>query len=269
MTGGKKHTVRTLRKMKTNGEKIVMLTAYDAPTAKFAQAGGVDMILVGDSLGMAALGYSDTVPVTMDDMVHHCKAVRRGAPETFIVGDMPFLSFHLSEEQTLLNAARLIQDANCDAVKLETDRSTIPVVKRLVEAGIPVCAHIGLLPQSVKTSGGYRIHGRKEEEAEALLEDAIALQEAGAFAIVFECLPASLAKKITERLDIPTIGIGAGAYCDGQVQVIADLVGFFTEYLPKHAKRYADLGNEMKKAVSSYVEDVRRGAFPGADNATE
>ena len=138
-----------------------------------------------------------------------------------------------------------------------------------MEAGIPVCAHIGLLPQSVKTSGGYRIHGRKEEEAEALLEDAIALQEAGAFAIVFECLPASLAKKITERLDIPTIGIGAGAYCDGQVQVIADLVGFFTEYLPKHAKRYADLGNEMKKAVSSYVEDVRSGAFPGADNATE
>ncbi len=269
MADGKKHTVRTLRKMKTNGEKIVMLTAYDAPTAKFAQAGGVDMILVGDSLGMAALGYSDTVPVTMDDMVHHCKAVRRGAPETFVVGDMPFLSFHLSAEQTLLNAARLIQEANCDAVKLETDRSTIPMVKRLVEAGIPVCAHIGLLPQSVKTSGGYRIHGRKEEEAEALLADAVALQEAGAFAIVFECLPALLAKKITERLDIPAIGIGAGAYCDGQVQVIADLVGFFTEYLPRHAKRYADLGSEMKKAVASYADDVRSGAFPGPENATE
>lgn len=255
--------------MKEDGAKIVMMTAYDAPTAKFAESAGIDMILVGDSLGMTCLGYSDTIPVTMDDMIHHCKAVRRGAPNTFIVGDMPFMSYHKSEEQALTNAARFMQEANCDCVKLETDHTTISTVKRLVDAGIPVCAHIGLLPQSLKTAGCYRVHGRKEEEAEGLLADAKSLQEAGAFCIVFECLPRALAARLTKELTIPTIGIGAGPDCDGQVQVIADTVGFFTDYLPKHAKRYADLGNAMTKALADYAADVRAGRFPAEENSFE
>jgi len=263
----KKQTVRSLRKMKKDGNRITMITAYDAPTARFAEAGGVDMILVGDSLGMSCLGYSDTIPVTMDDMILHCKAVRRGAPNTFIVGDMPFMSYHLSAEQALTNAARFMQEANCDCVKLETDHSTIPVVKRLVDAGIPVCAHIGLLPQSLKISGSYRVQGRSEDAAAALLADAKALQEAGAFCIVFECLPKMLAKQITGALEIPTIGIGAGMYCDGQVQVIADLVGFFTDFLPKHAKRYAELGKGMTNAIAEYVADVKAGKFPADENS--
>ena len=259
--------VRSIRKMKVDGQKIVMITAYDAPTAKFAEAAGVDMILVGDSLGMSTMGYTDTIRVTMDDMIHHCKCVRRGAPDTFVVGDMPFMSYHQSEEAALLNAARFMQEADCDCVKLETDHSTIPVVKRLVESGIPVCAHIGLLPQSLKTSGTYRVHGRGQEEADALLADAKALEAAGAFCIVFECLPADLAKRMTAELDIPTIGIGAGPYCDGQVQVIADLVGFFTDFLPKHAKRYANLGAEMQQAIADYTADVKAGKFPTEENS--
>lgn len=269
MQNVRKQTVRSLRKMKGDGSRIAMITAYDAPTARFAEAAGVDMILVGDSLGMSCLGYSDTIPVTMDDMILFCKAVRRGAPNTFIVGDMPFMSYHKSEEQALTNAARFMQEANCDCVKLETDRSTIPVVKRLVDAGIPVCAHIGLLPQHLKISGSYRVQGRGEDEAAALLEDAKALQDAGAFCIVFECLPKMLAKRMTEALDIPTIGIGAGMYCDGQVQVIADVAGFFMDFLPKHAKRYAELGNIMTNAISEYVSDVKSGKFPADENSVD
>jgi len=267
MANQKKATVRSFRKMKQEGRKIVMVTAYDAPTAKFAEEAEVDMILVGDSLGMSTMGYSDTIPVTMDDMIHHCKCVRRGAPNTFVIGDMPFLSSHLSEETVLKNAARFMQEANCDCVKLESDRSSIPMVKKLVQAGIPVCAHIGLLPQSVKTSGSYRIHGRSEEEAQSLLEDAKALEEAGAFCIVFECLPRELAKKLTAALEIPTIGIGAGPDTDGQVQVNADLIGFFTNYLPKHAKCYANLGEQMIRALKDYADDVRSGKFPEDSNS--
>ncbi len=262
----KKHTVRTLRKMKADRQRIVMITAYDAPTARFAEAGGVDMILVGDSLGMTCLGYSDTVPVTMDDIVHHCKAVRRGAPDTFIVGDMPFLSCHLGKEQALRNAGRLIQEANCDAVKVETDRVTLPVVQALVEAGIPVCAHIGLLPQTVKTSGGYRVQGRTEDDAKEILEIAEAVQAAGAFSTVIECVPRQLAAKITEALEIPAIGIGAGLDCDGQVQVFGDLTGLLGDFVPRHAKRFAPLGDMMTEVVKQYAAGVREQTFPEPGN---
>ncbi len=262
----KKHTVRTIRKMKADQQRIVMITAYDAPTARFAEAGGVDMILVGDSLGMTCLGYTDTVPVTMDDIVHHCRAVRRGAPDTFIAGDMPFLSCHLGIEQALRNAGRLIQEANCDCVKVETDRVTLPVVKALVDAGIPVCAHIGLLPQAVKTSGGYRVQGRTEDDAAEILEIAKAAQEAGAFAAVVECVPRQLAAKITKTLEIPTIGIGAGLDCDGQVQVFGDLNGLLGDFVPKHAKRYAAAGDMMTDAVKQYAADVRGKTFPEPGN---
>lgn len=267
MPGTKKPTVRTFRKMKRDGAKIVMTTAWDAPMAKFAADAGIDLLLVGDSLGMSALGYKDTIPVTMDDMIHHCKAVRRGAPEMFIVGDMPFLSYHKSMDQALTNAGRFLQEAHCDAVKLESDRTVIPAVRRLVETGIPVMAHIGLLPQSLKTSGSYRIAGRSEEAAEALIEDAKALQDAGAFCIVLECLPKHLAKRIAETLEIPAIGIGAGPFCDGQVQVCCDTLGFFDDFLPKHAKRYAEFGPAAVAAFRAYAEDVRKGVFPAEENS--
>lgn len=267
MKKAKKQTVRTLRKMKADNVRIAMITAYDAPTARFAEAAGIDMILVGDSLGMASLGYSSTIPVTMDDMIRHSQAVRRGAPDTFVVVDMPFMSYHISPEQALTNAAKLIQETDGDCVKLEVDHTLIPTVRRLVDAGIPVCAHIGLLPQSVKSSGGYHVQGRSAEDAAALLADAKALQDAGAFCIVLECVPCQLAKQITEALEIPTIGIGAGADCDGQVQVLADTIGFFTEFIPKHAKRYADLGSAMTNALQEYVADVKNRTFPTEENS--
>lgn len=267
MEGRKKHTVRTIAKLKRDGMKIAMVTAYDAPTARFAAEGGTDIILVGDSLGMGALGYDDTIPVTMDDMIHHCRAVRRGAPDTFIVGDMPFMSYNISEEQALENASRFMQQGMCDAVKLECDSTMIHTVKRIVECGIPVLAHIGLLPQSIKTAGGYRISGRSDEEAAQLLENARQLQEAGVFAIVLECVPKTLAGEISKSIEVPTIGIGAGVLCDGQVQVISDLTGLFSAFKPKHAKRYAELGLEMKKAITQYVEDVKSTAFPTDENS--
>ncbi len=264
----KRLTVRSFRKMKRDGEIIVMLTAYDAPTARFAAGAGVDLILVGDSLGMTALGYDDTVPVTMDDMILHCKAVRRGAPNTFIVGDMPFMSYHISVEDALRNAARFMQEAACDCVKLECGRDEIPLVRRMVAAGIPVCAHIGLLPQSVKVAGGYRVAGRREEEADALVADALALQEAGAFMIVLECLPRSLAERITGALEVPTIGIGAGTECDGQVQVFCDMLGI-SEFTPKHAKHFAEAGAVIRQGIEAYVADVKAGRFPADENSFE
>ena len=248
--------------MKRDGEKIAMATAYDAPTASFAEAGGVDAILVGDSLAMNTLGCAETVFVTMDDMISHAKAVRRGAPNTFLIGDMPFLSCHLGVEQGLRNAGRFIQEAACDAVKLECTPSTIPLICALVEAGIPVLGHIGLLPQSLKTSGVYRVQGRAERDALALIDRAAELQDAGCFAIVLECVPSDLGRRISERLDIPTIGIGAGPHCDGQVQVFHDLIGMFDGFTPKHSKRYAEAGKIIRDAVKSYVSEVKEGVFP-------
>ena len=231
----KKLTVSSFRKMKEAGEKIVMVTAYDAPTAAMAYEAGVEMLLVGDSLGMAVLGYKNTLPVTMEDMLHHCKAVRRGAPEAFVVGDMTFMSYQISTEEALHNAARLMKEAGCNAVKLEGGAEYAPLVGRLAACGIPVVAHAGLLPQKVEAMGGYRVQGKTEEAARQLLADAHALEDAGAFALVLECIPAALAEKISGELTIPTIGIGAGIGCNGQVQVIHDILGMSC-YLPKHAK---------------------------------
>ncbi|MBO7146730.1 MAG: 3-methyl-2-oxobutanoate hydroxymethyltransferase [Lentisphaeria bacterium] len=258
----KKITVSTLRKMKLEGQKIVMLTAYDAPTAALASQCGIDLLLVGDSLGMAVLGYDSTLPVTMEDCLHHCKAVRRGAPDAFIVGDMPFMSCHTSERDALLNAARFIQEAKCDAVKIEGDIALAPTVERMVHAGIPVMGHVGLLPQHIKTAGGYRIAGKTEDTAARVIADAKAMEEAGAFAVVLECVPAELGKRVTEELSIPTIGIGAGADCSGQVQVVHDILGLFEGFKPKHAKRYADLAAEMRKVFTAYSDEVRNGTFP-------
>lgn len=262
----KKLTISQLRKMRENGEKIVMITSYDACSAALAEAGNIDMILVGDSVGMTQLGYESTVYVTMDQMVHHCAAVRRGAPDTFIVGDMPFLSCQVSEEQAMRNAMRLMQEGQCDAVKIESDSSLAPLVAKMVHAGIPVMGHIGLLPQHIKTSGVYKIQGKGEKAAARLIADARALEEAGVFSMVIECVPAELAQRITESVSVPTVGIGAGLGCSGQVQVINDILGL-SAYTPKHAKKYAELAECIRNAVRTYTEEVKEGSFPGKENS--
>lgn len=261
-----KCSVCRLRKMKREGQKIVVLTAYDAFTAKLAEECGAEMILVGDSMGMAVLGYKNTIPVTVEQTLHHCSAVRRGVTNSFVVGDMPFMSYQISAEQAMMNAARYMQEAFVDGVKLEGGVSMAPTVKRLVQAGVPVMGHIGLLPQNVKTSGGYRVYGRTEAEAGKLMDDAKALEDAGAFSMVVECVPAELAAKISAAIAIPTIGIGAGAGCDGQVQVVNDILGI-SDFQPKHSKRYVDLAAQMRKAFTEYAEDVRNGKFPGPENS--
>ena len=263
---GKKKTVRTFRKMKRDGEKIVMITAYDAITASLAQAAEIDLILIGDSVGTTFMGYADTVPVTVDDMIHHGKIVRRGAPDMFLVCDMPFLSYHCGDDDAIRNAGRCLRETGSDCVKLECSKSTVPLIRRMVDAGIPVMAHIGLLPQHVKTSGGYRVAGREEEEAAALKKLALELQDAGAFSMVLECVPAALSEEISKMLDIPTIGIGAGTGCDGQVQVVTDLLGMGS-FVPKHAKQYAKLGEIITNAFASYRSEVKEGTFPTAEQS--
>jgi 3-methyl-2-oxobutanoate hydroxymethyltransferase len=262
MPDNTKKTVITFRKMKEKGEKITALTAYDAPTAKFAEECGVDLILVGDSLGMAVLGYKNTIHVTLEQSLHHCSAVMRGVNNAFVVGDMPFMTYQTDVPTAMKNAARYLQEAGVDAVKLEGGKNMAPTVERMVSAGIPVLGHIGLLPQSVLTSGGYRIAGKTEDEADRLLADAAALEEAGAFGIVLEGIPAALSGQITSSLKIPTIGIGAGPECDEQIQVVNDILGLFTDFVPKHAKRYAELDREIRKAFKAYTSDVKNCAFP-------
>jgi len=254
-------------KKKEKAEKIVALTAYDTPTARLAEECGVDLILVGDSMGMAMLGYKNTIPVTLEQSLHHSAAARRGAELSFIVGDMPFMTYQISPEQAMQNAARYLQEAMTDAVKLEGGKNIAPTVERLVNAGVPVLGHIGLLPQNVLTSGGYKITGKTGSDAERLIKDALAIQNAGAFAIVLEGMSAATASEVTKALRIPTIGIGAGPGCDGQVQVINDILGLFTDFVPKHAKKYCDLSSEIKKAITSYASDVRGGTFPGPEHS--
>lgn len=262
-----KSSVSTFRKMKQEQKPIVMLTAYDAPTAALAMECGVDLLLVGDSVGNTMLGYSTTIPVTVEESLHHCRAVVRGTGnQAFVIGDLPFMSYHASEEQALLNAAKYLQDAGCDAVKLEGGLEVVSTVKRMTTAGIPVCAHIGLCPQQVKVQGGYRIAGKTEAAVERLMKEALALEEAGAFMIVLECVTAEAAEKISQALSIPTIGIGSGAGCDGQVQVVTDILGL-SGYLPKHAKRYANLKEIMGNAFREYVNDVRTKQFPTKENS--
>ncbi len=254
--------VRTYKKMKKQSEKIVMCTAYDFPSGKFVQAAGVDIILVGDSLGMVILGYPDTLCVTMDDMVHHTKAARRGAAETFIVADLPFGSYHLGLDATKANAFRLIQQGGANAVKLEGGKpGRLEAIRAIVECEIPVVAHLGLTPQSVQAFGGYVVQGKKPAGYQRIVEQARAVQDAGAFMLVLEGIPEELGKEISEMLDIPTIGIGAGRFCDGQVLVYHDLLGMY-EFVPKFVKRYAQLDADIPAAIRSYVQDVKNGAFP-------
>jgi 3-methyl-2-oxobutanoate hydroxymethyltransferase len=260
-------TITEIKHMKQRKEKIPMLTAYDYVTAKIVDQASVPMILVGDSLGMVMLGYESTIPVTMDEMIHHTKAVVRGAKKALVVGDMPFMTYHISLSDALTNATRFIQEAGAQAVKLEGGEAVAEQVRRLVGCGIPVMGHLGLTPQSIHQLGGFRAQGKVLEEARRLLADARVLEQAGAFAIVLECTPAPLSELITRKLSIPTIGIGAGPACDGQVQVISDILGLYTDFVPKHARRYAGLADEIKSAVASYMSDVKSIAFPASEHS--
>lgn len=258
----KKFTVSHFTGLKEKKEKITMLTAYDYSTAKMMDEAGVDTILVGDSLGMVILGYEDTLQVTMEDMLHHTKAVTRGAKNALVIGDMPFLSYHISVEEAIRNAGRFIKEAGANAVKLEGGREMLPQIKGIIAAKIPVIGHIGLTPQSVNAMGGFKVQGKNEEAAKEMIEDALALEEAGVSAIVLECIPAKLAKIVSDKLRIPTIGIGAGVDCDGQVLVINDIVGAYDELSPKFVKTYGDVGGQMKEAINSYIEEVKNQQFP-------
>jgi 3-methyl-2-oxobutanoate hydroxymethyltransferase len=255
-------TIADIKAMKQRGEKIAMLTAYDYATAKLIDEAGTPLILVGDSLGMVMLGYESTIPVTMDDMLHHTKAAVRGAKHALIIGDMPFMTYNISVEDALRNAARFIQEGGAQAVKLEGGETVAETVSRLVACGIPVQGHIGLTPQSINQLGGYKVIGKTPEVAIRLLNDAKSLEQAGVFSIVLEAVPAQLSKLITERVSVPTIGIGAGKHCDGQVQVISDLLGLYTDFVPKHAKQYVKLSVSINKAVTDYIAEVKSGDFP-------
>ncbi|TGB04554.1 3-methyl-2-oxobutanoate hydroxymethyltransferase [Halobacillus salinus] len=256
------HSTKSFRQMKEEQIKIAMITGYDYPSAKMAQAAEADMILVGDSLGMTVLGYDSTIPVTIEDMIHHGKAVTRGAPDTFKVVDMPFMSYHISLEESLKNARKLFQETGAQALKVEGSGEVLQTIERLVAAGIPVVGHIGLTPQSVNVLGGYKVQGKDQEEAQRLLDEAEQIQSAGAMAIVLECVPRQLAELITSKLTIPTIGIGAGAECDGQVLVYHDILKYGVERLPKFVKSYVDSNHLLGEAVASYVHEVKSGAFP-------
>ncbi|KPK47998.1 MAG: 3-methyl-2-oxobutanoate hydroxymethyltransferase [Dehalococcoidia bacterium SM23_28_2] len=258
----KRVSIHDLRAMKKRGEKIAMLTAYDYPGARIVDEAGVPIILVGDSLGMVVLGYDSTLPVTMADMLHHVKAVVRGSQRAHVVADMPFMSYQAGPEDAMRNAGRLMQEGGAQSVKLEGGRSVAETVRRLVEAGIPVMGHIGLTPQSLHRFGGYKVQGKTPAAAVKLINDAQVLEEAGAYAIVLETIPAVLARLITERLTIPTIGIGAGPHCDGQVQVFHDMLGLYPDFVPKHAKQYARLAGEVDRAVREYMAEVAEGRFP-------
>jgi 3-methyl-2-oxobutanoate hydroxymethyltransferase len=254
--------ITTIQKMKQDGQKVAMLTAYDYPTARILDMAGIDIILVGDSVGSVALGYPNTVPVTMAEMIHHCQAVRRGVTNSLLVGDMPFMSYKISREQALTNATRLVQRGGAEAVKMEGGGEIVSIINAVVQAGIPVMGHVGLTPQSIHQLGGYRIQGRDDETARRLLDDAKRLEEAGVFALVIEAVPEEVGKTITEALRIPTIGIGAGRWCDGQVLVLGDFLGLTFGKIPRFAKQYADLQQTIRTAVEEYIRDVREGRFP-------
>lgn len=253
--------------MKAEGKRISMLTAYDASMARLlGSCGVVDMLLVGDSLGMVMLGYESTVPVTMDEMIHHAKAVRRGAPDTFMVVDMPFGAYQSGERDAVLNGMRFMKEAGCDGVKLEGGLTMCGIVRALVDAGIPVMAHIGLTPQTASQLGGYKLQGKGLDAAGKLMAEARGLENAGAFGVVLECIPVGLAQVISKALAIPTIGIGAGIHCDGQVLVTHDLLGMFDKFIPKFVKKYADLSPLIKQSVEQYATEVKEGTFPGPEH---
>jgi 3-methyl-2-oxobutanoate hydroxymethyltransferase len=262
-------TIRDIQKMKAAGELIPMLTAYDATSAYLGEQAGLPMLLVGDSMGMVIQGHQSTIPVTLEHIIYHSQIVVRATQKALVVGDMPFMSYKISVEQAMQNAARLMQESEVGAVKLEGGESVAPIIERIVQAGIPVMAHIGLTPQSVNQFGGFRVQGKDKDTAEQLICDAQAVQDAGAFAVVLELVPAQLAEEITNKLKIPTIGIGAGPHCSGQVQVFHDLLGLYPSFGPKHSKKYADVGKVMQDALVQYVNEVKAAQFPTADNSTQ
>ncbi len=253
-------------KMKKEGVKLTWVTAYDYPISHFAEEAGIDMILVGDSLGMVVYGYEGTIPVTMDECIIHCRAVRRGAPRTFVVGDMPFLSYQVSVPDAIANAGRFLKEAGMDAVKLEGGRRVVDKIRGIVDAGILVIGHIGLTPQSSGQLGGFKAQGRTAASAEELIRDALAIQEAGAFALLLEAVPPELGKAITELLEIPVYGIGAGKHTDGQLLINGDMLGYFDAFTPKFVKKYANLAKVITDAMKSYVDDVHSGSFPGPEH---
>lgn len=261
-----KNTTATFKKAKEEKQKITMLTAYDYSFAKLMDEVGINSILVGDSVGMVCLGYEDTLPVTMEDMIHHTKAVARGAKNALVVADMPFMSYQTSVYDAVVNAGRLIKEGGAQAVKLEGGFEVTEQIKAIVDASIPVVAHIGLTPQSVNAFGGFKVQGKSEAAAQKLLDEARAVEKAGAFAVVMECVPAKLAAKITEELSIPTIGIGAGAGCDGQVLVYQDMLGLFSDFTPKFVKQFANVGEIVKGAFEGYIREVQEGTFPAQEH---
>jgi 3-methyl-2-oxobutanoate hydroxymethyltransferase len=263
----KKITTSDLVEMKKKGEKITMLTAYDCLMASQLDECGIDLILVGDSVGNVLLGYENTIPVSMNEMIHHCKAVCRGVKTAMVIGDMPFMSYQASAAEAVRNAGKFLKEAGVEAVKLEGGREVFLTIKRIVDSGIPVMGHLGFTPQSVYKFGSYGVRGKDEEQAKKMIEDAIGLEEAGAFSIVLEKIPAGLAKKITRKVSIPTIGIGAGVDCDGQVLVTHDMLGCFEKFKPKFSKRYAELGKEMKKCYMKYIEEVKNKKFPSDEHS--
>lgn len=263
----KKITIPDILKKKREGKKITMLTAYDYPSGRLIDEAGIDMILVGDSLAMTILGYESTVPVTIEEMIHHSKAVKRGVKYALLIGDMPFMSYNINEKETVRNAGRFIKEGGCGAIKLEGGGDMADTVRTLVKAGIPVMGHIGLTPQTATQLGGFKVQGKDAGSAQRLLDSALVLEKAGCFALVLECVPDKLAKLITGKLEIPTIGIGAGPCCDGQVLVTNDMIGLFDRFVPKFVKKYADLWPELSGAFSRYREDVEGGKFPAEEHS--
>lgn len=261
-----KNTIVTLKEAKQKNEKITMLTVYDYSTARLMDEAGVNAVLVGDSLGMVILGYTDTISVTMEDMIHHTKAVSNGCKKALVVADMPFLSYQTSVYDAVVNAGRLMKEGRTQAIKLEGGIEVVEQIRAIVKASIPVMGHLGLTPQSINAFGGFKVQGKSEEAAKKLIEDALELEKAGVFAIVLECVPEALAKIITEKLSIPTIGIGAGAGCDGQVLVYQDMLGMYSDFTPKFVKKFGNVGEEMKKAFSSYINEVQEGSFPAQEH---
>ena len=266
MSEKKKHSIHTIQKMKAEGEKVAWLTAYDYPTALFAEAAGMDMLLVGDSLGMCVYGYEGTVPVTMDQCIVHCEAVRRAAPNTFVMGDMPFMSYQVSDEDAVRNAGRFLKEADVDAVKLEGGVRVISRIRAILDAGIVVCGHIGLTPQSSGQLGGHKAQGRTIASARLVIEDALAVEEAGAQLLLLEAVPPEVAGFITERLSIPVLSIGAGPECDGQLLIVSDLIGQFQAFTPKFVKQYCNVAELVTEAMRQYVKDVKAGTFPSDEH---
>jgi len=265
----KKKNIQTFRQKKEHGEPITMLTGYDYPTALALDRAGIDAILVGDSLGMVVLGYEDTMPVTMEQMLHHCRAVARAVRSALLIGDMPFMSYQISTEEAVRNAGRFLQEGGMHSVKLEGGRERLETIRAIINAGIPVMGHLGLTPQSIHALGGFRTQGRTAEAARRILEDAILLEEAGCYSLVLESVPARLAELISKRISIPTIGIGAGVGCDGQVLVVHDMLGLFDRFTPKFVKKYADLHGEMQRAFGEYIEDVLARRYPAEEHTVE